>query len=53
MFLMYKFEDPESRKMIEQAEFLGSNKEDELSICYVQNKDGSIDTQKYLNILLT
>ena len=52
MFLMYKFEDPESRKMIEQAEFLGSNKEDELSICYVQNKDGSIDTQKILEYII-
>lgn len=51
--LMYKFEDPKSRKMVEQAEFLGSNKADELSMCYVQKKDGSIDKQRILDYIIS
>jgi len=51
--LMYKFEDPISRQRVEDAEYLGSNMADELTMCYVQNEDGSIDKRKILNYIVS
>lgn len=50
--LMYKFEDPKSQKAVKHAEYLGSNKADELSMCYVQNEDGSINKKKIITYIV-